>query len=136
MLFRVDPSSALGLADQLAAQVRGALATGALTAGEQLPAARQVAAGLDINMHTVLRAYQALRDGGLIDLRRGRGAVVRADVDADAVAMHEAIGVLAARMVRGGWSEDRAADALRHAIRALQGPAIPERSDTDEGNSR
>jgi DNA-binding transcriptional regulator YhcF (GntR family) len=136
MLFRVDPSSALGLADQLAAQVRGALATGALTAGEQLPAARQVAAGLDINMHTVLRAYQALRDEGLIDLRRGRGAVVRADVDADAVAMHEAIGVLAARMVRGGWSEDRAADALRHAIRALQGPAIPERSDTDEGNSR
>jgi DNA-binding transcriptional regulator YhcF (GntR family) len=136
MLFRVDPSSALGLADQLAAQVRGALATGALTAGEQLPAARQVAAGLDINMHTVLRAYQALRDEGLIDLRRGRGAVVRADVDADAVAMHEAIGVLAARMVRGGWSEDRAADALRHAMRALQGPATPERSDTDEGNSR
>ncbi len=136
MLFRVDPSSAIGLADQLAAQVRGALATGALTAGEQLPPARQVAAGLDINMHTVLRAYQALRDEGLIDLRRGRGAVIRADVDADALAMREAIEALAARMVRGGWTEDRAADALRHAIRTLQGPATPERSHTDEGTQR
>jgi GntR family transcriptional regulator len=76
MLFRVDPSSGVPLFDQLAASVRAELARGGLRAGERLPAAREVAAALEINIHTVLKAYQHLRDEGLIDLRRGRGAVV------------------------------------------------------------
>ena len=39
---------------------------------------KEAASLLDISLHTVLRAYQTLRDEGLIDLRRGRGAVVTA----------------------------------------------------------
>lgn len=116
MLFRVDPASTVGLADQIAAQVRRALADGTLSAGEQLPPARQVAAGLEINMHTVLRAYQALRDDGLIDLRRGRGAVVRPDIDGAALALQNAIDTLAAQLLRGGWSADQAAEAVRDAV--------------------
>jgi len=131
MLFRVDPSSAVGLADQIAAQVRGALADGTLPPGEQLPPARQVAAGLDINMHTVLRAYQALRDEGLIDLRRGRGAVVRSDIDMAALALHEAVDAWAAQALRGGWSADRAADALRDAIARRTGSTAPHRPPTE-----
>ena len=46
--------------------------------GDRLPSAREVAEALDINLHTVLRAYQQLRDESLIDLRRGRGAMVSA----------------------------------------------------------
>ena len=52
------------------------LARGTLRAGDRLPSAREVAAALEVNIHTVLRAYQDLRDEGLVDLRRGRGAVV------------------------------------------------------------
>ena len=76
MLITIDPTSGVALFDQLAAAVRAEVGRGALRPGDRLPAARDLAASLDINVHTVLRAYQELRDEGLVDLRRGRGAIV------------------------------------------------------------
>lgn len=130
MLIRVDPSSAMGLADQIAASVRSALGTGTVQPGETLPPARQVAAGLDVNMHTVLRAYQTLRDEGLIDLRRGRGAVVRPGIDPGVVALHGQIEAVAADAVRLGWDGQRTADAVRAAVDRRLGS----RPDDDPGN--
>jgi DNA-binding transcriptional regulator YhcF (GntR family) len=76
LLIRIDPTSAVPLGDQVAASVRRAIADGQVVAGEKLPPAREVAESLGINLHTVLRGYQRLRDEGLVDLRRGRGAVL------------------------------------------------------------
>lgn len=76
MLIRVDPSAEAPLFEQLATAVRAAVISGEATAGERLPSARDLAESLAINVHTVLRAYQELRDEGLIELRRGRGAVI------------------------------------------------------------
>ena len=76
MLIRIDPTLGEALFDQLAAAVRAEIGRGALRPGDRLPSARELAASLDVNIHTVLHAYQELRDEGLVDLRRGRGAVV------------------------------------------------------------
>ena len=76
MLIRIDPAAGVPLFDQLAAAVRAEIGRGALRPGDRLPPARELADSLDLNIHTVLHAYQELRDEGLVDLRRGRGATV------------------------------------------------------------
>ncbi len=76
MLVRVDPSSDVPIFDQVAGSIRTDMVVGHLRPGDKLPAARELAASLRVNLHTVLRAYQLLREEGLVDMRRGRGAVV------------------------------------------------------------
>lgn len=76
MFLTVDPGSATPLFEQLVAGIRAQVIDGSLGPGERLPAARDLADSLDVNVNTVLRAYQLLRDEGFIELRRGRGATV------------------------------------------------------------
>ncbi len=78
MLLRVDPSSGQPLHEQLAGQLRAAIAAGDPGPGDRLPPARELARTLDVNVHTLLRAYQALRNEGLLEVRRGRGTLVTA----------------------------------------------------------
>lgn len=72
----IDHCSPERLQDQVAGCVRRGVATGELSVGEQLPPAAELATALSIDRNTVLAAYRLLRDEGLLEFRRGRGARV------------------------------------------------------------
>ncbi|MEO3924668.1 GntR family transcriptional regulator [Micromonosporaceae bacterium B7E4] len=113
MLFRVAPGSGVPLAEQIAGSVRRALTDGALSPGDRLPAARELAGTLDVNMHTVLRAYAALREEGLIELRRGRGAVVTGQIPHERARVIESVRELVTAARRAGVGLDEAVALLR-----------------------
>jgi GntR family transcriptional regulator len=73
---RNDPSS---LHDQVAAAIRRAIADGEARPGDRIPQARDLAAEMEVNKNTVLRALRTLRDEGIIEMGRGRAARVAAD---------------------------------------------------------
>jgi GntR family transcriptional regulator len=67
---RDDPAL---LHEQVAAQIRDAVAEGEAQPGDRLPSARHLAAVTGVNTNTVLRAVRLLRDEGLLELRQGHG---------------------------------------------------------------
>ena len=72
----IDRTSPSPLHDQVAAQIRRAIADGEAAPGERLPLAADLAAVLGVNKNTVLRALHQLREEGLLEFRRGRGVTV------------------------------------------------------------
>ena len=70
---KIDRDDPALLHDQVAAQIRRAIADGEAKPGERLPPARHLAAVMHVNTNTVLRALRLLRDEGLLELRQGHG---------------------------------------------------------------
>ncbi|MCQ2001557.1 GntR family transcriptional regulator [Arthrobacter zhaoxinii] len=112
MFVKVDSSSDERLFAQLAASIRADAAAGRLRPGDRLPSARDVAESLGVNVHTVLHAYQELREEGLIELRRGRGAVVT-EAATPLAALHADIKALAAKAKALGLSPETLAACVR-----------------------
>ncbi|WP_462418878.1 GntR family transcriptional regulator [Kytococcus sp. Marseille-QA3725] len=114
MLWRIDPSADEPLFAQVATAVRRAVAEGEVEAGDRLPSARELAGELEINMHTVLRGYRELVEQGVIEMRRGRGAVVVMDARQAGVSH---LGAMAATFVaearRLGVAQEEAARFVR-----------------------
>jgi len=118
MLWRIDLNSDEPLYTQLAAQVHLALANGQLEPGERLPSARELAESLEINVHTVLGAYQHLRDSGTIELRRGRGAVVTANVPHTQTTVRTSLAAFAKAARAAGLSVEAATTLLKAEMSA------------------
>ena len=76
LIFRLNHASGIPLYLQLMEQVKHAIETGALRAGEQLPAIRKLAEDLVMNPNTVVRAYRELEHEGIIEVRHGSGAYI------------------------------------------------------------
>lgn len=96
----MDPTAPTPVFAQIAESIATQIATGTIATGTRLPAAKELADSLGVNVHTVLRAYQELRDEGQLELRRGRGATVVGSPTADRV--RDAVARAAAEAKRAG----------------------------------
>jgi GntR family transcriptional regulator len=73
---KLDRDDATDLYEQVAGEIRRAIADGEARPGERLPPAKDLAHILGVNTNTVLRALRQLRDEDLLEFRRGRGITV------------------------------------------------------------
>jgi GntR family transcriptional regulator len=74
---KLDPNEPMPLHEQVAAEIRRAIANGEAGPGDRLPPARDLAA--------VLKALRLLRDEELLEFRRGRGITVAGTPERGAV---------------------------------------------------
>jgi GntR family transcriptional regulator len=80
--FHVDPLSPAPPSEQLADQVRFAVAAGRLESGARLPSLRALAESVRVNPNTVSRAWRMLEQEGVLESRRGDGMYVTAEARA------------------------------------------------------
>jgi DNA-binding transcriptional regulator YhcF (GntR family) len=101
------------LYEQVAAEIRRAIADGEAKPGQRLPPAKDLAAVLDVNTNTVLRALRLLRDEGLLEFRRGRGITVAGTPERGAVVARARELVEFARAQ--GYRVDELVEMIEHA---------------------
>jgi GntR family transcriptional regulator len=111
LVVKIDRDRPVLLHDQVAGEIRRAIAEGEAAPGERLPPARDLAAVLEVNTNTVLRALRILRDEGLLEFRRGRGVHVAGSAERGAVLAKAREFVQFGR--RHGYQPDELIDLMR-----------------------
>ena len=119
--FALDLQSGVPVYRQLIDQVRTGIASGSLTAGDQLPTVRQLAVDLAINPNTVMRAYRELELGGLLETHQGTGTFISNRKPEKKTAERERqlsqmAGEFAARAGAAGFTLDEIIDRLRDLL--------------------
>lgn len=79
MIIRLEMDSEKPIYQQLVEQIIEGIASGEILPGESLPSVRAMAADIGINLHTVNKAYQQLKQKGIIQINRRKGVLVNPD---------------------------------------------------------
>jgi GntR family transcriptional regulator len=99
-LAAVDRNDPTLLHDQVAVELRRAIAEGEARPGDRIPQAKDLAAVLGVDTNTVLRALRLLRDQGLLEV--GRGRAIRVVGTPERAEVIEAVGALIELGLRNG----------------------------------
>lgn len=81
MIIEIDFNSDEAIYMQLRNRIIMGIATSEIREGDTLPSVRQLADNIGINMHTVNKAYAVLKQEGILQLDRRKGAVIALDID-------------------------------------------------------
>lgn len=73
MYFRIDLSNGQAIYEQIAWQLKFAVAKGVLRGGELVPSVRELSRQITVNPNTVARAYRELQTDGVLEPVRGTG---------------------------------------------------------------
>lgn len=111
LLAEVDRREPTLLHDQVAAEIRRAIAEGEAAPGERIPQAKDLATVLGVNTNTVLRALRLLRDEGLLEM--GRGRAIRVTGTPEHVAVVNKLNELVAVARKSGYKRDELIDMLQ-----------------------
>ena len=76
MLIVIDQNDSRPIYQQIADEIRLLIARGELIEDTPLPAVRQLAGDLGVNLNTVATAYRELQTEGLLTIKHGAGAVI------------------------------------------------------------
>lgn len=106
MFLQIDSHNGVPVYEQIARQVKFAVAGGLLAPGDMLPSVRELARQLAINPNTVARSYRDLQSDGVVDAASGIGLVVRTGAPREC------------RAERSRILQQRVGQALEEAFRA------------------
>ena len=76
MIIKINFDSETPIYMQIKNEIIKGIAKKEIELGEELPSVRGLAEDIEVNMHTVNKAYSLLRDEGYIKMDRRKGAVV------------------------------------------------------------
>ncbi|WLV25019.1 GntR family transcriptional regulator [Aciduricibacillus chroicocephali] len=79
MFIEINFEAEQPIYSQIVHQIIGGIARNDLSAGESLPSVRALAADIGVNLHTVNKAYQQLKQDGYIIIHRRKGVTVHPD---------------------------------------------------------
>ncbi len=116
--FHLDLHTGVPVYRQIIDQVRGALASGALATGDQLPTVRQLAVDLSINPNTVVRAYKELGLSGQLETQQGTGTFISqqklpGSVDERERQLSQIVGDAVARAGAAGFTIEQLLEQLK-----------------------
>lgn len=125
MFFRIDPDNGVAIYDQIARQVKYAVANGALRAGELVPSVRELAMLLTVNPNTVAKAYRDLQNESVLEAMRGEGLrVAKQAVDRCRKArqrlLEERMSSVATEALQSGLSDDEFFTLVREVWQSVQ----------------
>src|SRR5262245_33292023 len=131
MIIHVNPASGIPIYIQLMEQVKHAMQTGVLRAGEQIPTLRRLAEELVINPNTVVRAYRELEYEGIVEVRHGAGAFVRQPAVGHTLVSRKAQSIMQSAVERlsvAGLTEDAIRRLLENELKQLKDGVIRRRT--------
>jgi len=126
MILSIDLNSETPIYSQICNQIIKAIAKGQLKEGDELPSVRSLASDVGVNLHTVNKAYNALKADGFLIVNRRKGVVVNnkeayQSTEAYETALHSQLEILVIESIARGLESSKLDEMITRIIEETKG---------------